>query len=74
MTRIKFPEDFREKAVRLALSSILSRQQITDDLGVSKSTLGKWITTCRHTDLLVNPHDNQQKELGRKLIKVSRAE
>lgn len=40
-------EDFQREAVRLALSSGLSRKQIAADLGIGLSTLGKWIATYR---------------------------
>ena len=38
-------EEFRKDAVRIALTSGLSRKQIADDLGVGMSTLNKWIAT-----------------------------
>mgnify|MGYP001166708211 FL=1 len=40
-------EDFKREAVRLALSSGLSRKQVAADLGIGLSTLGKWIATHR---------------------------
>ena len=36
-------EDFKREAVRLALSSGLTRKQVAADLGIGLSTLGKWI-------------------------------
>ena len=44
-------EEFRKDAVRIALTSGLSRQQVADDLGVGKSTLNKWVTAHRDTDV-----------------------
>jgi transposase len=41
---IKHTEDFKQEAVRIALSSDLRRAQIAVDLGVGKSTLSKWIS------------------------------
>ncbi len=35
---------FRKDAVRIALTSGLSRKQVADDLGVGMSALNKWIT------------------------------
>ncbi len=47
-----FTDEFRKEAVQLALTSGLSRDQVAEDLGVGKSTLGKWITRHRHDDLM----------------------
>ena len=48
----KFPSsDFKREAVQLALASGLPRQQIADDLGIGKSTLGRWITLYRREQL-----------------------
>jgi len=44
-------DEFRKDAVRIALTSGLSRKQIADDLGVGMSTLNKWITAHRDTDV-----------------------
>ena len=38
-------DEFRKDAVRIALTSGLTRKQIADDLGIGMSTLNKWITT-----------------------------
>ena len=45
-------DEFRKDAVRIALTSGLSRKQIADDLGVGMSTLNKWITAYRDTDVV----------------------
>lgn len=37
-------DEFRNDAVRIALTSGLSRRQVADDLGVGLSTLNKWGT------------------------------
>ncbi|WP_374303607.1 transposase, partial [Paracoccus sp. (in: a-proteobacteria)] len=34
---------FKREAVRIALTSGLTRRQVASDLGVGLSTLGKWI-------------------------------
>jgi len=47
MIRKKFTDEFRKEAVQPALTSDLSRDQVAEDLGVGKSTLGKWITVHR---------------------------
>ena len=45
-------DELRKDAVRIALTSGLSRKQIADDLGVGMSTLHKWITAHRDTGVV----------------------
>ena len=40
-------DEFRKDAVRIALTSGLTRRQVADDLGVGLSTLNKWVTAHR---------------------------
>lgn len=40
-------DDFRREAVRIALTSGLTRRQVATDLGVGLSTLSKWIQRSR---------------------------
>jgi transposase-like protein len=54
-------DKFRKDAVRIALTSELSRQQVADDLGVGKSTLNKWVTAHRDTDVF----SSEDRELAR---------
>ena len=68
-------DEFRKVAVRIALSSKdqkmiwgiifredgLSRKQIADDLGVGMSTLNKWITADRDTDVVL--HEDRELAL-----------
>ena len=44
--------EFRKDAVRIALTSGLSRKQVADDLGGGMPTLNKWITAHRDTDVV----------------------
>ena len=46
----KRTDEFRADAVRIALTSGLTRKQVASDLGVGLSTLNKWITAHRDTD------------------------
>ena len=48
----KRTDEFRADAVRIALTSGLTRKQVADDLGVGMSTLNKWITAYRDTDVV----------------------
>ena len=49
---LKRTDEFRQHAVRIALTSALARKQVADDLGVGMSTLNKWITAYRDTDVV----------------------
>lgn len=40
----KRTDEFRQDAVRIALTSGLTLKQFADDLGVGMSALNKWIT------------------------------
>lgn len=51
-------DEFRRNAVRIALTSGLTRRQVADDLGVRLSTLNKWVTAHRDTDM-VSPEDRE---------------
>jgi len=62
---IKRTREFRGEAVRLALSSGLTQQQVADDLGIGLSTLGKWVSSHKHAELMAGPHDDKDKELAR---------
>ena len=44
-------DEFRKDAVRIALNSGLARKQVADDLGIGMSTLNKWITAHRDSDV-----------------------
>ena len=41
---LKRTDEFQQDAVRIALTSGLTRKQVADDLGIGMSTLNKWIT------------------------------
>jgi transposase len=49
---LKRTDEFRQDAVRIALTSGLTRKQVADDLGVGMSTLNKRITAHRDTDMI----------------------
>ena len=49
---LKQTEEFRQDAVRIGLTSGLPRKQVAYDLGIGMSTLNKWITAHRDTDLV----------------------
>jgi len=55
-------EEFRHEAVRITLSSGLSRSRMAADLGIGKSTLGYWISQYRTAEL---PVPELQTDLAR---------
>ena len=61
----RYGEEFKREAVRLALTSGLSRKQISTDLGMGFSTLNKWVQRSRDEGLLKGPQVDQEKELSR---------
>ena len=71
-----FTEEFREEAVRLALTSDQPHHDTADNLRIGKSTLSKWISHYRHHIQLQDPCDDKDKELKRlrKENKILRAE
>jgi transposase len=54
-------EEFKRDAVRIALTSGLTRKQASSDLGVGMSTLGKWIRTYRDGDV----ESTEEQELAK---------
>ena len=47
----KHSDEFRREAVRIALTSGLTRRQVANDLNVGFSTLAKWIQKSKPDDL-----------------------
>jgi transposase len=62
---LKRTDEFRQDAVRIALTSGLTRKQVADDLGVGMSTLNKWITAHRDTDVVSKADLSLAKENDR---------
>jgi transposase len=62
---LKRTDEFRQDAVRIALTSGLTRRQVADDLGVGMSTLNKWITAHRDTDVVSKEDLDLAKENDR---------
>ncbi len=64
-------EEFKRDAVRIALTSGLTRQQASSDLGVGMSTLNKWISLYRKTDI-VSSEDQELLRENERLRKENR--
>ncbi len=74
---IKHTEEFRREAVRIALTSGLPRERVASDLGVGKSTLQKWISQYRPSDLVAAPQadlarENERLRLENRVLKEER--
>ena len=74
---IKHTEEFKREAVRIALSSGLPRERVASDLGVGKSTLRKWISHYRPSDLVAAPQadlarENERLRLENRVLKEER--
>lgn len=59
---IKHGEEFKREAVRIALTSGLPRERVASDLGVGKSTLNKWVSHYRPSDLVAAPQTDLVRE------------
>lgn len=64
-------DEYRKDAVRIALTSGLTRRQVADDLGVGLSTLNKWVTAHRDTDV-VSPEDRELARENERLRRENR--
>ena len=73
---LKQTEEFRQDAVRIGLTSGLTRKQVADDLGIGMSTLNKWITVHRDTDSVSKKDLDLAKEndLLRREVRLLREE
>lgn len=60
----KHAEDFKQEAVGIALTSGLSQRRVAVDLGVGLSTLGKWVSQYRPSDLTAQPQANLAQDNG----------
>jgi transposase len=58
-------DEFRREAVRIALTSELTRRQVAADLGIGFSTLSKWIQLERRDEVLSAPQEDLGKENDR---------
>lgn len=74
---IKHTEEFEQEAVRIALTSGLPRDRVASDLGIGKSTLGKWVSQYRPSDLASAPQadlarENERLRLENRVLREER--
>ena len=70
-------DEFRADAVRIALTSWLTRKQVASDLGVGLSTLNKWIMAHRDTDVVSDKdldlaRENERLQRENRILKEER--
>ena len=73
----KRTDEFRSDAVRFALTSGLTRKQVASDLGIGLSTLNKWVTAHRDTEVVSNKdldlaRENEQLRRENRILKEER--
>ena len=68
--------EFRSEAVRLALTSGLTRKQVAEDLGIGFSTLNRWVQKDQDNALMSGPHTDLETEniRLRKEVRILREE
>jgi transposase len=60
MPHTRFTKEFRDEAVRLALTSGRSRREVAADLGVGLSTLRHWLDRHREREIDDPPEERQE--------------
>ena len=68
---LKRTDEFRADAVRIALTSGLTRRQVASDLGVGLSTLNKWVAAHRDTDLVSDSELDLSRENEQRAMKTA---
>lgn len=58
-------EEFKRDAVRIALTSGLTRRQVASDLGMGVSTLNKWIKVAQESEDASLPDADLVREVER---------
>jgi len=74
---LKRTGEFWADAVRIALNSGLTRKQVAPDLGVGLSTLNKWVTAYRDTDVVLDKEldlarENERLRRENRILKEER--
>ena len=74
---IKHSHEFQQEAVRIALTSGLSRRRVAGDLGVGLSTLCKCVAQHRPSDVVAAPQadmarENERLRLENRVLKAER--
>ena len=71
MPHTRFTKEFRDEAVRLALSSGRSRREVAADLGIGLSTLRHWLDRRREREI-DDPPEERQVDMAAELKRLRR--
>ncbi|EIM30994.1 transposase [Microvirga lotononidis] len=71
MPHTRFTKEFRDEAVRLALTSGRSRREIAADLGIGLSTLRHWLDRRRER-AIDDPPEERQEDMAAELKRLRR--
>lgn len=74
----KYPDELRERGVRLALESERPISQVAKDLGIQRESLRRWVRRAeadegRRADLLTSDEHARLKALDREVKELRRA-
>ena len=71
MPHTRFTKEFRDEAVRLALTSGRSRREVAQDLGIGLSTLRHWLDRRREREI-DDPPEERQEDMAAELKRLRR--
>src|SRR5215217_6609511 len=71
MPHTRFTKEFRDEAVRLALTSGRSRREIAADLGIGLATLRHWLDRRREREI-DDPPEEHQEDMAAELMRLRR--
>jgi transposase len=71
MPHTRSTKEFRDEAVRLALTSGRSRREVAADLGVGLSTLRQWLDRRREREI-DEPPEERQEDMAAELKRLRR--
>ena len=74
---IKRSEEFKQEAVRIAVTSGPRRDRVASDFGIGKSTLNKWVSHYRPWDVVAAPQadlarENERLRLENRVLREER--
>ena len=67
-----FEDDFKKNAVKLVLEEKMTIAQVSEDLGLGKSTLSKWLAQHRKGELIKSATQIEEDEELKRLRRENR--